>query len=182
MDYAYGRNVTNFAHFYAKSQVERMPEAVDGRKHFYKAEELRRRALRREAVAEYEHPSAFGPAASWAKADAGWKKIFQANPDFRKDNEEQQDIYETQMKYLRLVEELRGVTLRRLVVLQDFLGQAALRSPLATTYLPGAGLVREFPIILQGPFDGVDASGQPWIDPMVVVRVRGNAARGVGPN
>src|SRR5205823_3989826 len=94
-------------------------------------------------------------------------------PDFRNDQEEQKDLYEAQLKYQKLLEELYGVTWKRLLVMQDFLGQAAARPASATVYLPSVHLMRHYSIPLVGPLDGVDDKGVPWISPMVAGQARG---------
>lgn len=195
-DYEYNRRVTNFPHFYVKTNVERTRQAVEARRCFFEAEEARKLGDRPQALAWYENEKAYGPPSSWKQPLKGWKKIFLDNPGFRNDTEEQQETYETQNKYLKLVTELHGLTIRRSmltqdilgqgihlpwsssilagVLVQDLLGQSAQRQPLATFWLPPAHLLRAYPLLLKGPFDDVDSQGQPLIMQYVIDRVRGS--------
>ena len=179
-DYEYNRRVTNFPHFYFKTNLEQGRATVEARRCFFLAEQARQQGERPEALAWYENDMAYGPTSSWKQPLKGWKKVFLDFPEFRTDTEEQQETYETQTKYLKLAVELRGPTIRRLMLIQDILGQAALRAPLATLWQPPAHLLREYPLILNGPFDDVDAKGQPLVYPFVVDRARGNAVNDFG--
>jgi hypothetical protein len=176
-DYEYNRRVTNFPHFFLKTDIERKRESVEARKCFFVAEDLRQQGERVEALGWYENDKAFGPPSAWKNALKGWKKVFLDYPDLRADTEEQQQTYETQAKYLKLVEELRGPTIRRMMLLQNMLGQAALRGPGATVWLPPAYLLREYPLLLKGPFDDVDNTGTALITDYVRDRVRGNVVQ-----
>ncbi len=173
-DYEYNRRVTNFPHFLMKTNFERQRAAVEGRRCFFAAEQARRDGERDEAIAWYENELAFGPPSTWQRPLKGWKKLFLDHPETRGDTEEQQDAYETQNRYLKLVLERRGPTLRRLMLIQDILGQAAVRSPLSTFWQPPAHLLREYPLLLNGPFDDKDEKGQPLILDFVRDRVRGS--------
>lgn len=176
-DYDYNRRVTNFLHFLNQSEVERTREAAEARRCFYLAEQARRNGDRPEALRWYENDLAFGPPSSWANPLKGWKKVFLDHPDFRSDSEVQQDTYEIQNKYLKLVDELRGPTVRRLLLIEDILGQAALRGPGETFWRPPVHWMKDYPLILNGPFDGVDKEGKPLIFDYVVGRVRGDVVR-----
>lgn len=163
--YQRNRGMTNFPHFYHVADVERTKAAITARKYFDKAERLRRTGNDRLAVAAYENPAAFGkPETWWDKSKVtGWKRIFLDNPDFARDVIIQEETYSTQLKYLYLLQDRFGSRLRRVMVADSFLTQAANRPPLGTIWLPPPQLVTILPVPILGPFDDLDNQSLPLI-------------------
>jgi hypothetical protein len=158
--YERNRHMTNFPHFYFKTQVELREETVQARKGFFEAEQLRRAGVQEKALEAY------------AKALALWKTVLLDHPDFAEDSTIQEDSYETQYKYLELAQEVRGRRVKPLAVVQDHLGQAALRPPGAPQWLPPVQLARGVPVGFVGPLEGLDRRGYPLLRPDARQRVR----------
>ncbi|GIW81893.1 MAG: hypothetical protein KatS3mg105_3700 [Gemmatales bacterium] len=170
------RRVVNFDYFYFRSMVEQKRAAVSARKHFYRGEEHRKKGDQRLALAEYEHPQAFGPPASWFSQPTGWKKLYLEHPDFRAQSEIQRDTYEIQHRYLQLVEDVRGATFRWLAFLTPQMFPSPAPRMLSVALVPSsANLRRAIKLNLRGPFDGLDPQGRPLVDPEVKKRVLGMA-------
>src|SRR5205085_2802496 len=120
-------------------------------------EELRRAARREEALERYQD------------AFTVWMAALKNYASFRQDSITQEDIYELQLKYLRLISELRGTQLKRAGMLLTYLTGASTRAAGAADWLllaqressPGVAM---FPVA--GPLDGLDPDGQPWISEM----------------
>lgn len=152
-DYRFGHSVTNFNHYYYGCQVKRTRPAMNSRKQFFKAERLR--GSPREALRAYRHPDAFGEPGTWQRP-TGWKRIFLDNPEFRRDEDNQIEAFELQLKYLQLERELPGGLgdqLRQLLAVDSILGHAA-GWPLTGTFLETAWLVAPgVDVPLKGPFD-----------------------------
>lgn len=165
-DYEYKRKVSNYPHFYHRTDVERLRPAIEARKHFFLAEQHRRSGDRSQALAMYEDPAAFGPPATWSKP-TGWKKLFLEHSGFRNDRETQRQTLETQNRYLKLVDQVRGPALRRLVLVAP---QVLPASPFALANAMQVSTLaanRGIGVPLQGPFDDLDYEGKPLIDPNV---------------
>lgn len=176
-EYSYRRHVSNYDHFYVKARVEQKPEVIDARRHFFRAERLRSEGKSSEALAEYEHPAAYGPPTTWWTAPTGWKKVLLDNFEFRDDKDTQRDSYKTQVNYLKLVERWPyswARTLRNVLALQDVLGRTAAQPPGVPLWLPPADLARNLAVPLRGPLDDVDERGKPLISPEIVSLVRVN--------
>jgi hypothetical protein len=169
-EYEYQRRLTNFGHFYEVSKVERLPAAIAARKLFFLADQVRKQADRRGALALYEHPDAFGKPETWDRP-TGWKKLLSEHREFRRDSEIQDRNYQEQLKYLDLVRELYGIHYKPLLVVQDALAQAA-AGQRAFAWLPPTCLARGFRVPIRGPLDGVDDEGVPYITPEAIHRVQ----------
>ena len=162
-EFNYNRNLSNFAHFYYKADVERTRAAIAARKLFYEAEEAFKKSESLEALQLYEDPEAFGPPSTWAKDKAtGWKRVLlRSPPEFRHDNDVEEDNYVIQRKYLRVVRNVREVPLKRLLIMQDFLTQGAL--PLGVVRLAPIHLPQNVHYPLPGPLDDTDDEGKPLL-------------------
>jgi hypothetical protein len=169
-NYNYARNLPNLQHFLTRSDVERDPDVVRARKYFYKAEQFRKHADLGRALAMYEDPAAFGPPSSWGRSPAtGWRKVLLDHPEYRRDLTTQENCYDFQTDYLSLVRDRRGDAPRNLLLLQDYLAQAASR-PCAGAWLPPVLLVPRFPLQIQGPLDEVTSTGEPLMDRKLLVQ------------
>jgi hypothetical protein len=98
------RAMTNYDSRLVEAEVERTREAVTLRRYFYEAERLRREAADPQALARYEQ--------AWPR----WRDLLLQYPEFRRIGEVQQDTYESQMKYLRLLQNARASLLRPLTI------------------------------------------------------------------
>jgi hypothetical protein len=122
--YASNRHMTNFAHFYAKSAVEALEETVAARKAFYNAERLRLEGQFEQSLAAYR------------QALKTWRDILKKHKEFAEDSNVQEDSYEFVLTYLKLLQDRRANRYRPLWVMQDLLGQAALRPPGIVMLIP----------------------------------------------
>jgi hypothetical protein len=164
-------NMTNFAHHYYRADFERDERTVQTRKLLFEADKLRRAAEPERAIETYQ------------TAFAQWKDLMAGDRfrDFRNDSFTLEELYETELRYLGLVREHRGVVLRPPVVAAGVLGQglaAVAGSPFVGQTGLGVlyGLVtdqRSLPLPVLGPLAGTDAKGMPWIPADVVATVRG---------
>src|SRR5207244_2759523 len=107
-----------------------------------------------------------------AEALTAWRKILIDHPDFADDSMIQEDGYEAQLNYLELAQEARGRRLKPLLILQDYLAQAATRPPGIPLWLPSILIHRSTPVPFLGPLDGLDKRGRPLIPPDARMRVR----------
>lgn len=158
--YEHNRAMTNFPHFYFVSQVEQDPKAVQARKDFFQAEQLRKSGERELALETY------------AKAMPEWRDLLLAHREFRRDGSVQEDTYEVELKYLGLVREILGKELQQPFLAQYYLGQAMSRVPAILPYPPSFSPLREGELPLVTPFDGVDSEGVPLIQYDAKDRVR----------
>ncbi|MFO0809283.1 MAG: hypothetical protein U0746_11705 [Gemmataceae bacterium] len=156
--------MTNFPHHFNRAFTEMDKSAIMARKRIFEAQRAYKSADPSEAIRKYEEGFAL------------WKEVFQRYPNFREDNSIQEDIYELQVKYVQLLAEHRGATLRPALVAADVLAQA---SAGGFPGQPGLGVLYEvvrdpkaLPLPILGPFDSTDAKGVPWIPPEVMTTVR----------
>jgi hypothetical protein len=118
------RGMTNFDAFFYQTEAERLPQAVTARKGFFQAERLyRSEAAPEQAVAVYEATIPI------------WLDLLLGHPDFSRISTIQEETYETQMRYLRRLQDQRDAILRPLVT---GMAQLGMRLPvplhLAPTY------------------------------------------------
>jgi len=176
--------VTNFPHFLVISKVERIKDAVTARRLFRQAETFDSLADYDQAKPIFEQPGAFGPpdtwgtkAAGWDKA-TGWKKLLLKNKDYAKEDEVQEATYIFQHKYKHSLQELNGPLYKQLVVLNDAMGQCVqwkTNMPLGMPcpwYSPSIQVNRRLHAQIQGPFDDLNADGEPFIDEDAVSNAR----------
>jgi hypothetical protein len=106
------RSMSNFAHHYQRARVEAEAETVNARKLFHRAEALRLTADLGEALAVYEGK----PEEGRPGAITLWKKVLlkDGHRDFRRDDFIMEQTYETEIKYLELVNEQLKLRLTRL--------------------------------------------------------------------
>jgi hypothetical protein len=163
------RRLTNYAHFYFRSQVEAMSEAVKARRHFYEADLLRKRATSPEkALKLYEDPEAL----------KAWRKILIEHPDFRVDEFVQEESYEIQKKYLTLARNVLGIKrVEAFLNLQQCLARGTLCPPVGPErwLIPRKLLNVPTPgrrgddvltaTVFKGPFDDPDPDNAPLLLP-----------------
>jgi hypothetical protein len=138
------RQTTNFDSHYNRSFVDSKPEAVKGRKNFYKAERLRWAQASR------------GPALElYATTLPYWRdEVLLKNKEYLRSSVIQDESYDWEYRYMRLFDEIKGDDLRRK------LGKAAQVLPL----LPAVDSPAFPAFILRGPLDVLDENGHQLID------------------
>jgi hypothetical protein len=149
------RTATNFDMFYHQTRAEALPEVVAARKAFFQAERLRREeAAPEQALLLYE--------ATLPR----WLDILLANPDFARIDETQEQTYEAQMHYIRLLQGQRDTVLKPLVTV---MAQFALRPhmPLYKANTYSDEQTKIIPIRkVRGPFEMVYLYDQPNLAPL----------------
>jgi hypothetical protein len=176
----YKRTLSNVEHHYYKAEVEQTREAVAARKAFYEANQLRRRAEYRAAIAAYESPEAFGKPETWPKDRCtGWKRLMLRFPKFSHDLDQQEETYISQYKYMNLLLQRRPGPTRELLVLQDLLtGRAlapsavALWFPVPIQLDPDTPLPFKYLPPFNGPLDELDNEGRPFLSAEAVSRAQ----------
>ncbi|HEY1859318.1 MAG TPA: hypothetical protein VGG61_03135, partial [Gemmataceae bacterium] len=147
--YNHYRTMTNFEHFYLRSQVEADEKTIAARKSFFEGRRLNRQGKRLEALEKYEAPEAL----------AYWRDLL-VNERFGSDPEVDDYSYQVQLRYLRLLQDTKGRDFKQAGAIHAFLGQAAASvAPnwIALQPLFGPHLT-PLPEIT-GPFDGNTKSG-----------------------
>src|SRR5581483_3802781 len=84
----------------------------------------------------------------------------------------QEDTYEIEMKYLEILRELRGRQIKMIVMVSDYVTQAAARPYAFATWVPDAMLIRSVSAPVRSPLDVVADDGQPLIPEDAKMRVR----------
>jgi hypothetical protein len=166
-------NITNYNHFLVTSRVERTLPAVTARKLFAYAEKFDALGDYDQALPFYEKPEAFGDPSTWNNAKAtGWRRVLLDNPDYAQEDDVQEDSYVFQHQYKHSIQELKGIFFKQLVVLADYLGQAATRTPGVASWQPPPQLSRRLHAQLIGPLDDRDRQGKPLIGQDAVTSAR----------
>jgi hypothetical protein len=183
-------NLTNFEHFYLRTQVERRDKTVAARKAFFEARRLWRAAKRPEALELYEAPHALRdgvtiqgtfyaggqliPPEILAKATdeqkervlialAYWRELLRTEA-FGVDSGIEDESYLFQIRYLRLIHETQDRDVKQAQAIQAFLGEsAAVAAPnwLTLEQLFRPHLMPQPEIV--GPFDGETINKRPMI-------------------
>jgi hypothetical protein len=157
----------NFLHHYVKAEAERDRETAQARKTIDRAETARRAAEPERAIEEYQ------------KGFEQWKAVLQHHEAFRDDQATQEEVYESEVHYLDLIQDHRGEQIRPALVLNGISIAAAAAvagagvPPIATGLV--YGLVtdgRTLPLPVLGPMDGVDPRGRAWITVQAMGTVR----------
>jgi hypothetical protein len=168
-DYTYYRTVSNFAHHYIVSKVEKDPRTVGARKAFFEAEAKAGVGSWAPALAVYQSPAAL-PA---------WKEILLAYPDYRLDE--------------HVIEETNGLHLDYLDALNQTLPVDDLKTHLGVASQANAGLIgspdwttlvevcqpklfptkNSYTLVLDGPFDELtEKDGRKLIRPDILKTVQ----------
>jgi hypothetical protein len=156
--------MTNFPHFLHEAEAEMTAEARAARKLFAHAERMRGRD---DPVAE---------AQAYEQGFKLWQSVLLKHNDFRRDTRVGEDTRELQLKYWKALQQVRGNEFKQLLVLQDFLTQAAGPRAGSTFWLPSVHLVpaRKLPVpFVAGPLDTILDDG-----PKAQQRVRSQMAPG----
>jgi hypothetical protein len=155
-EYEFYRTLTNFKHHFIRSIVEALPETIQCRKHFYKAEQANLDGSPFAALSIYKTPVVdFGGGKPKLDPLTAWREILFQNKEFRRDSFIQEGSAEIQTKYLFLWNRYPGRALK------DQLVKLAPLLPLVPRFDP---VTLRLPIT-EGPFDVNDNEGVPLIDP-----------------
>lgn len=154
--YQHYREMTNFAHFYFKSQAEADPKTIKARKALFQAEQLRNRADHRPAMFAYRD------------ALEQWREVLLAHPDFRRDPEVERESYEAAVKYLGLLQHNLKSSPKdagyATYLLTGNLTKLGNDLPVGVTWIPPIYLmVKNTPFPFATPLDGTDAEGEPLV-------------------
>ena len=163
-EFEFYRTLTNFKHHSVRSTVEALPETVQCRKLFYKAEQANLDGSPHVALRIYGTPVEFDFASGEKrKLDplSAWREILIQNKDFRRDGFIQEASAEIQTRYMLAWNKTTGV------ILKNNLVKAAPLLPLVPVF--NRDTFR--PPITQGPFDIDDNEGVPLIEPAQKGRV-----------
>ena len=138
-----------------------MPDAVEVRKTLFEAEQVRKAGDRQLAMEKYR------------QAFPKWRQLMEEHPSFSHDQTQQEDIYEYVLRYLDLVQEFHGKRLKELLIVQDFLMQAANRPPAPVGWLPPTYFFPQMHPNVVTALDGEDKQGQPFVSISAIATVRG---------
>jgi hypothetical protein len=169
--YEHYRSMTNFPHFYFRSQVEQAKDTVDARRDFFLADQLRKSADPDQAIDKYR------------AAMKQWRAILLAHKDFRRDSLIQEETYEAVIKYIEMVRDRLGPSLKKVLVIYDYVTQAAVQAQVAfqtpfqisfpvLLWPHSIFAVRELPPPVETPLDGTDEDGFPLLSEESIQRVR----------
>jgi hypothetical protein len=140
LDYAF--RLTNFKHFYYRAQIEMQPDMIRARRTMFNARQSLRQGQRERAQTYFE--SATGLPLLRQLVDR-----YASN--FREDSNGQEDVYELQIRYVKLMQDKEGASFKNLMEAGSLLGMAlphgaapnwpgaihvALTSPSLTSALP----------------------------------------------
>jgi hypothetical protein len=166
--------MTNFMHHFVRANAERERETAQARKTIDRAQRYRLLAKPQLAIAEFE------------KGLEQWKDVLRRtrppvnDPQLRDDDATQEELYETEVRYLDEIQKHRGEPFRAALTFGELAGAAAasaagvgLPAPLA----PGLMYyivkdTRALPMPIQGPLDGEYAPGKAWISIQAMGTVR----------
>ncbi|MFO0930176.1 MAG: hypothetical protein U0736_24650 [Gemmataceae bacterium] len=155
-EYSFYRGVSNFPHHYNRALVEQKPETVTCRRAFFQAAQLDLAGSPRAALDLYRTPieAKAWPGKRLSPLDAWKELVLFPNKEYRRDNTNQEQTAEIQIRYLRLYNRFDG---RRL---KEDLSRAAVVVPLLPALRPETVPAPLIP----GPFDVLDPDGQPLME------------------
>ena len=162
------RQVTNFPFFLTSSHAEMQAETVRGRKGLWAAEQARLAGDTARAIGLY------------ADALARWKTVLAGLDEFRQLDAVQEDTYEAELRYLRLLTQddprVRAKAQEQYERAVRAVVPFAPQVPSAPDSLRQAVAEREF-----DPLGTPQANGEPWINPSVKDTVRARQGTAVKP-
>jgi hypothetical protein len=183
----YNRNMTNFEVFELEADALRMDDAILAKKRFHQADKaVREAADYARAVKLYDEGFAAWKRILAEKSDC--RRMRAADPtrasqpcrDFRDLDRPMEEVYELNVRYVRLAQDVRIGDLREAtLLLRDLFRRAGVTGHLAFgavdqrvlySLVPEMRTVQVLP--LPGPMDGVDSDGHPWVSDQVKARVR----------
>jgi hypothetical protein len=163
--------MTNLPHFVIRAEAEKDRATAQARKTIDQAETLRRRAEPEQAIEEYK------------KGFTQWQNVLRDYPAFREDSSTQEELYETEVHYLDLIQEpgsTQGEQIRQALTFQGLTTAALSASagggspaPLATGLMYRLVIHnRALPLPVLGPLDGNDSTGKPWFSQAAIATVQ----------
>jgi hypothetical protein len=171
--YHYSQTLTNFRHFYNRSLVEMDPDMIEARRTLFDAVQAIRRGQRDRAADLYESKTGLEL----------MRHVLEKYKDFRDDPLMQDELYEMELRYIKLMQDKDGGTNKQYMAAGSLLGAwapagaaplwpgliyAALTEPSLTSNLP-------VPDFLPAPRMRLEAAGpdgEPFIPEHVIDGVR----------
>ena len=175
------QQMTNFPHHYHRAAVlgvDAEPRPADARRLLWQADQYRQRADEFRALRTYKEGLDL------------WKKVLLSNrpsvPEFRQDSNNQEEVYEHQLRYLRLYQDYWQPQIKAHLLLPASLRlafPALTDSPDAAVLTALIGSRRRVPLDLKGPLDENAPDGRPLIgqDARETVNSRLNVGRPAPP-
>jgi hypothetical protein len=117
--YEYSRRLTNFPHFLYRSLVEMTPEMIQARRTMFDARLAVRRGRRAQAEDYFKSKTGL----------ALLRQILENNPDFQQDHFMQEELYELELRYVKLMQDKEGGTYKQLMACGHLLGTVASAGP-----------------------------------------------------
>jgi hypothetical protein len=156
--YESNRGVSNFDFHLYRAQCEKDNDTIQARKMFFDAARLKEIFDSERAIEKYQ------------QAFDQWKKVLWRYPEFRYDTNNQEDSYEIQVRYLRLIDIHRAASFRPVLTVDGMLAQGlAISNGLPIGTIPAGvfwsytGGIKPLPFPIVGPLDQLDPNGQPWV-------------------
>jgi hypothetical protein len=171
--YDYSRRLTNFNHFYQRSLVESKPEMIEARRTMFNARSFVRQGKRERAAEQFESPTGL----------ARLRQILENNKEFDEDSFTQEDLYELQVRYMKLMQDKDGATTFKPLMAAGSLLAVALPGAAGPTWtgmthfaLTGQSLMSGLPVPEFEPaermrLDVSDKEGKPLIGPQTRMQV-----------
>lgn len=111
--YTYSRNLTNFRFHYYRSLVEMDPDMIEAHHTLFDAVQSARQGKRSTAIELFEKKTGLEQ----------MRKILEKYPQFRDDSFNQEDLYETELRYIKLMQDYYGpISFRPCAVACSLLG------------------------------------------------------------
>lgn len=197
--YIMNRNITNFEGFELEAESMQLDDALLAKRRFRQADKAVREAAQySEAVRLYDDGFAAWQRTLLAKQDCRARRAADPSPanqncrDFRDLDRAQDEVYELNMRYVKLAQDVRQGQLRSATQILDdliaFAGPATAGNPFqfATSLTVLAADVERSgrtearapqlkavpPLPLPGPMDGLAPDGTPWITDHIKRRVK----------
>lgn len=157
------RSMTNYPHFYFKTQVEMQPQAIQAHKAFHAADRLRKEAERDEALKKYMEGLPI------------WRDLLLKNREFRNDMVVQDDTFEIDQKFRDLLRERKDRQLKLASLYPEWIGGATLTPLSFAGWLAHPYLLRSTAAPVGSPLDVLADDGQPLITEETRTRMRDRA-------
>ena len=173
-EYEYANTLPNFRHFYYDTLVEKDPLMIEARRTIFNARHNVRQGRRDRAAELFE-------------SETGLQRlrlILEKYPLFRADTNNQEDLYELQVRYMKLMQDKDGGLYRQLLAVGRLLGTGAAHGAAGTAWPCGLNLmltnqsllsnlpVPEFIPAERLRLDVQDQKGKPFIEEMIRMQVQ----------
>jgi hypothetical protein len=159
-------NMTNFYHFYYEAEAECNDRTIQVRRWLFDADRLRSKATER-AIPLYE--KAFSELTG--NPAEGKQGLLESFPHFRQDSTIQEDLIETQLDYLGVLERYRGPRMRELLAATNVFVASSFMPNVVSEYWAllyekdffGNAKAFELPTLFTLPLIGKDSKDEPWV-------------------